>query len=97
VIVVCPSCRGLRLLDGPCGVCGAPLAFPRRRSAPITMPLAPEAVREEVTARLRSVREDERPAPERVAFRWPESSEWDDVTTEVLPVGPFPGPAPTKE
>lgn len=95
----CPRCGDVYVADPghrctACGVALEDVPERRRRTAPATVPLAPEAIREEVTARIRRIATEDAaaPVPERVVFSWPDHDPGDDEITAVLPVAPFPGP-----
>lgn len=93
VTMHCPLCGDIYVADPGhrCLACGVSLVDSpgrRRRRAPDTQPIAPETVREEVTARHRAlIAEDAaRPPADRIVFSWPNDDRADfddDQTTDV--------------
>jgi hypothetical protein len=85
----CPVCRALYLADPghTCTVCHVGLVqvpTRRRRTGSETVPLAPEVVREEVTARLRAIAEEDKARNvDRVTFTWPDEPVDDKEDTQV--------------
>lgn len=86
----CPVCKALYLADPGhtctlCRVALEPVPNRRRRAGSETVPLAPEVVRDEVTARHRAlIAEDaSRPAPERAVYTWPDEPVDDKEDTKV--------------
>jgi uncharacterized Zn finger protein (UPF0148 family) len=80
----CPACGALFFADPghTCPMCEIALepVTRRRRTAPVTTPITPEEIREEVSARIEANRT---PAPERVVYRWPDEPVDDEEITKV--------------